>query len=638
MTWLRRMSSALLLVVPLIWDAALADERILAFHADIDVHADGSMNVTETITVRAEGRDIKRGIYRDLPTTYKDDLGNRVVVAYTNIGVLRDARPEPHHQKGMSNGIRVYIGDKNRYLKTGEYTYTFSYRTDRQLGFFDHHDELYWNVTGNGWAFPIDQASASVRLPSTVPGAEMRLEAYTGPTGAKGKDYEASLDFESRANFRTTVPLSRKEGLTIVVGWPKGHVTAPTTERRVEWFLQDNGAFVAGGVGLLVLLFYYGLAWSRVGRDPHPGIVIPRYEPPKGYSPASMRYVRRMGYDDRTFSAALVNLAVNGRLIIDDDDGDFELEKIPGATGKLAAGESALLKKLFAAGDRLKLKQSNHKPIKSAINAHRQSLQADYEKRYFKTNAGYTILGALISIAAVAAAVLMGPSIEEIAPAAFMVVWLSIWSFGVFALGKAVYTAWKNVGGFVGTVGAVTITLFALPFFGGEIMGVWFLSEFTGIATVATLLTLVLVNWLFYDWMKAPTRLGRKLLDDVDGFGDYLSVAEEDELRFKHPPEKTPELFERFLPYALAFDMEEVWGGKFSDVIANARRDGSYRHPNWYRGSNWNSNRIGSFSSSLGSSLSGAISSSSTAPGSSSGSGGGGSSGGGGGGGGGGGW
>jgi len=638
MSRLRRLASALLLTAPLVCNVALADERILDFHADIDVHADGSMDVTETISVRAEGREIKRGIYRDLPTTYRDALGNRVVVAYTNIGVLRDGVPEPHHQKGMSNGIRIYIGDKDRYLTAGEYTYTLSYRTDRQLGFFDDHDELYWNVTGNGWGFPIDQAGASVRLPSTVPGAEMRLEAYTGPSGAKGRDYEASLDFESRARFRTSVPLARNEGLTIVVSWPKGHVAEPTSERRVKWFLQDNGAIVAGGVGLLVLLFYYGLAWSRVGRDPDPGIVIPRYQPPKGYSPAAMRYVRRMGYDDRTFSAALVNLAVNGRLIIHDDDGDFELEKVSGATGKLAAGESALLAKLFSGGNRLKLKKSNHKRIKAAIDAHHRSLKTDYEKHYFKTNGGYTLVGVIISIVAVAGAVLTGPSIEEVAPAAFMVVWLSFWSFGVFALGKAVYTAWKNVGGFVGTLGAVTITLFALPFFGGEIMGVWFLSQFTGVAIVATLLVLVFVNWIFHDLMKAPTRLGRKLLDDVDGFGDYLSVAEEDELRFRHPPEKTPELFERLLPYALAFDMEEVWGGKFSDVIANARRDGSYQHPNWYRGSNWNSNRVGSFSSSLGSSLSGAISSSSTAPGSSSGSGGGGSSGGGGGGGGGGGW
>ncbi len=157
-------------------------------------------------------------------------------------------------------------------------------------------------------------------------------------------------------------------------------------------------------------------------------------------------------------------------------------------------------------------------------------------------------------------------------------------------------------------------------------------------ALVVILLIFIFVNWLFYELMKAPTRLGRKLLDEVEGFREYLVVAETDELRFKNPPEKTPQLFERYLPYALALDVEDVWGEKFSEIIERARRDGSYRQPNWYRGTRWQSHSAGAFGSSLGSSLSSTVSSSSTAPGSSSGSGGGGSSGGGGGGGGGGGW
>ncbi len=635
MTLLKRAFLVLLLLAPA---PMMAAERIVSFHADIDVRADGGMNVTETITIRAEGRNIKRGIYRDLPTDYRDTLGRRISVAYTDIGVLRDGRPEPHRETDQGNGIRITIGDKNHFLATGEYSYTLSYRTDRQLGFFDDHDELYWNVTGNGWRFPIDGASASVRLPSTVPGAEMVLEAYTGPAGTKGQDFEASLDIDSVAQFRTTRLLVGGEGLTIVVSWPKGHVVEPSADQRVDWFLEDNAALVAGAAGLVILLFYYALSWSRVGRDPQPGIVIPRYTPPKGYSPASMRYVRRMGYDEKIFSSALINLAVKGRLIIHDDDGDYMLEEVPGATGKLAAGESALLRRLFAEGGSLKLERKNHKRIKSAIRAHSQSLESDYEKRYFKSNASYTVLGVVISVLALAAVVIMSPSIPEMATAGFMVVWLSGWTFGVLALSRAVYMAWRNINGIVGATGAVFITLFALPFFGGEIMGVVFLAKAAGVAVVVILIILIFVNWFFYELMKSPTRLGRKLLDKVDGFRDYLLVAEKDELRFRHPPEKTPELFERYLPYALALDVEEVWGEKFSQVIARAQSDGSYRQPNWYHGSSWQSHSVGSFASSLGSTLASTISSSSTAPGSSSGSGGGGSSGGGGGGGGGGGW
>jgi uncharacterized membrane protein YgcG len=617
---------------------AQAAERIIRFHADIDVHGDGSMAVTETITVRAEGRNIKRGIYRDLPTIYRDAYGRRTVVAYTGIRVSRDGAPEPNHRKSMGNGIRIYIGDKNVHLKTGEYTYTLFYRTNRQLGFFDDHDELYWNVTGNGWAFPIEEAGATVRLPSSVPGAEMVLEAYTGPEGARGRDYEAALDLDSQARFRTSRRLGPNEGLTIVVSWPKGHVTEPTSGQRLEWMLADNAGYFAGFGGLLILLLYYGFVWSRVGRDPDPGVVIPRYTPPKGYSPASMRFVQRMGYDNKTFSAALINLAVKGHLVINDSSGDYVLEKKARGGDHLAPGEAALLRRLFASGNELTLERSNHARIRSAISAHSNRLEADYEKRYFRTNMAYTVLGVVISILALGAAVLMAPDIPEMEVAGFLVVWLSGWTFGVFMLSRAVIAAWRNASGFTGTAGALFITLFAIPFLGGEIVGAIFLAKAAGVAIVVTLIALIFVNWLFYQLMKAPTRLGRKLLDQVEGFYDYLVVAEKDELKFRHPPEKTPELFERYLPYAIALDVEDIWGDKFSEVIARAQQDGSYHAPGWYRGSSWNSRSVGSFSSSLGSSLSATIASSSTAPGSSSGSGGGGSSGGGGGGGGGGGW
>ena len=126
---------ALALLVPL---EAPADERILGFHADIDVHPDGSMSVTETITVRAEGDSIKRGIYRDLPTTWEDTNGRRTVVAYTDIGVRRDGVFETFHQKPQRNGIRIYIGkESDRFPIFGCSTYSPLYigvgERDREL-------------------------------------------------------------------------------------------------------------------------------------------------------------------------------------------------------------------------------------------------------------------------------------------------------------------------------------------------------------------------------------------------------------------------------------------------------------------------------------------------------------------------
>ncbi len=112
------------------------------------------MNVSETIHVRVTGEQIKRGIFRDFPTTYTDPAGNRYVVGFAVASVTRDGKPEAHHTEKRANGIRVYMGRKDHRVPPGEHSYTLTYTTDRQLGFFKQHDELYWNVTGNGWDIP----------------------------------------------------------------------------------------------------------------------------------------------------------------------------------------------------------------------------------------------------------------------------------------------------------------------------------------------------------------------------------------------------------------------------------------------------------------------------------------------------
>jgi uncharacterized membrane protein len=143
---------------------------------------------------------------------------------------------------------------------------------------------------------------------------------------------------------------------------------------------------------------------------------------------------------------------------------------------------------------------------------------------------------------------------------------------------------------------------------------------------------------LFYHLLKAPTFAGRKIMDQIEGFKLYLSVAEKERLNLLNPPEKTPALFEKYLPYALALDVENAWSEQFSEVLARAGTEAQPYTPVWYSGSSWDGFHTSRFTDSLGSSFASAISSSSSAPGSSSGSGGGGSSGGGGGGGGGSGW
>jgi hypothetical protein len=563
------MKRVALWIVLLPW-LAFADERILNYESDILVRQDGWIEVSETITVRAEGARIRRGIYRDYPTRYEDRFGNEVEVRYEPRSVLRDGRTEDFHSERRANGVRTYFGSADRLLSPGEYTYVYRYEAGRMLGFFDEYDELYWNVTGPGWEFPIDRASATVRFGFELPADSLAVEAYTGASGTKGRAYTASTG-DSRAQVETTAALGSGEGLTIAVSWPKGQVAQPGALQRARWLLTDNSNLLIACAGLLGILGWYIPIWRRHGRDPEEGPIVTRYEPPEGFSPASLRFIERMGYDDKAMTAAIVNLAVKGYLRIEKTGKVHILQQTDAATDAppLAAGEQALLGGLFSDGRRVELNNRNHELLGKAREKHRASLKRDYANRYFRTNGAMNLPAILIAIAASSIA---------------------------FAIG-----------------GPTPI-----------------------VVGIVILMLLVIVSFAIL--MKRPTLIGRKTLDQAAGFRDYLEIAEKEEMNLRNPPEKTPELFERYLPFALAMGVEHRWAERFAAIFAGLRGpgDASY-HPSWYGGA-WNVSNFSRTTSALTSGLGTAISSSVSPPGSSSGSGGGGSSGGGGGGGGGGGW
>ncbi len=558
---------ALLAVLLTAAPSAPAEERILSYHSDITVDAEAELTIAETIEVRAEGNRIQRGIYRDFPTDYRDRFGNHYRVTFDVLRVTRDGVEEPWHSERRQNGVRVYVGDASRRLAPGDYRYTITYRTNRSVGYFENHDELYWNVTGVGWDFSIDAASARVRLPGAIAAGDITVTGFTGPFGSRAREVETATR-SSEATIRATTELGPREGLTLVVTWPKGRVFEPSGMDRFGYLLLDNLGLLLALTTLVAVAGFLYLAWRRYGRDPEAGITFAHYEPPEGYSPGAVRYIRRMGYDNNTLTAAIVSLAVKGYLRIDQHGDDYTLEQ-KRSDEPLGPGEAALVNGLFADGMTLVLEQKNHARIGAAKRLHRKALKRHYQQTYFKNNAQWlvpTVVGSVLAFLAILAADLVTP---------------------------------------------LVVVVFLL----------------NGLLQAAALYL-----------MKSPTRRGRSLMDKLDGFELYLSVAEKDDLEIRHPPELTPELFERYLPFAIALGVATEWAEQFAAVLSgmSAAERSSYA-PHWYRG-DFHPHRVHRFVSDVGSSFSSAISSAGTPPGSSSGSGGGGSSGGGGGGGGGGGW
>jgi uncharacterized membrane protein YgcG len=621
-------------------------EEITSFHSDITLQADSSLQITETISVIAAGRQIRHGIYRDFPTDYADLLGNRYVVGFRMLSATLDSYPESFRVEEDSNGKRIYLGDANLFVANGPHVYTITYTTDRQLGFFKDHDELFWNVTGLGWGFPIRQASATVHLPLAIPGDQVKLSGYTGLKGSRQSEL-TTLAGESGLEFTTTRPLGAHEGLTILLAWPKGYFIEPTFSQKMHFFFRDNREALLLLAGFAIIIVYYLFVWSAVGRDPAKGVVMAIYEPPSGLSPAGMRYLQRMGFDNKTFSSAILDMAVRGFLTIKEQAGSYTLYTTGKPDSVLSEDERMIAASLFSGRNQIWLHNENHKPIRDSIKGLKNYLASTEQKTYFVTNSRYLIAPIAFSLL-IAVCYLAFLGSQKIPLFGFLTLWLSIWSLAVYGLVMNAVKKWKAalherssaLGEAAGAGKAILATVQAIPFSFFELMAFWFLWKATSFPFVVYVFACAAFHVFFFHVMKAPTFAGRRLMDQVEGFKMFLGAVDGDRLNRAMPPQQTPAVFERFLPYALALDVEQDWAEKFSALLAGASitpgvSNGHYA-PSFYSGNSWNGFPGANFASSFGSSFTSAISSSAMAPGSSGGAGGG--SGGGGGGGGGGGW
>lgn len=626
-----------------------AAEFIFSFHADIDVAKDGDLTVTETIEVNAEGDLIRRGIYRDFPLTFIDDEGRQRQVGFEILEVLRDGDTEPYHTEQESGAIRIYFGSSDELLDPGPHTYELTYRTDRQIRYFDTHDELFWNVTGTEWAFPIRLASATVMLPEGV--EPQALTYFTGAHGDTGKNARAS-SAGNQAEFITTRGLGAHEGLTIGVKLPAGSIDKPSAAQERWRFLKDNAGSLIGFVGLVLVALYYLRAWIVAGRDPAGGVIVPQWHPPDGASPALVNYIDNKGFGGEgwtALSAGLLNLAVKGLVTLDDLKKSIVVTRTAKPVeGKLPTGESVLLISVSGEGDSLVIDKANGSRVQTLGSRFRQSIEAEHRDKYYRANWGYIVGGVVLSALCLLALLFFGNLSEDgialvVVPAA-AAFFLSVFSV---SFGKSLGGA-RSLGQRIMSVVIVAFFGFVfLSIFGAVLAGLVASGIENGqLPILAAVGGIILLNLLFYFLMGAPTPIGRKMMDGIEGLRQYLTLAEQERMNMAGAPEMSPRHYETLLPYAVALGVERPWSETFQRWLATAAAGAAAAayHPNWYSGDGFGSgnfsDRMGGFASSMADTITSSLppppkSSSSGFSGSS---GGGGFSGGGGGGGGGGGW
>lgn len=486
---------------------------INSFSSEVFIPKDGKVRVTETIKVDFKGLQ-KHGIHRTI------DIEN---IKFKLSEVKQDGGEAQRKVTKSSDEVTIKIGDPDLTI-TGQHTYEVSYEVGKVITRFDDHDEFYWDVTGNDWPVPVEEAATTVTLEG-----ESQLEnvvCYTGAFGARERDCVASME-AGVARFETTASLPAGYGLTIVHGFSKGLVDDP-----VYW--GDILEVVWAVLGSLAAVGFVIYRWFRYGRDmwyrKHVILdpkakteikplfakqtVVPEFDPPEKLRPAEVGTLIDEQVDIHDISATIVDLAVRGYLRIGEDGKaptrgrgssaqsarrkkkvywfeklkDFETDE------KLAEYEKEILRGLFESGDKVELSDLENK-----FYTH----LSDIKKKLYEqlTTDGFFVQS----------------------PDKVRTRYLG---FGVMLLG---------------------ISAFAIP-----TLSVSALPTFLLLLPVSVLGLLLMV---FASFMPKKTAKGSEAIRRASGFKLFISKAEKHRQQFNERINR----FDQFLPYAMVFGVVGKW-------------------------------------------------------------------------------
>ncbi len=497
---------------------AAAVEEIRSFDAVIEVRSDGHVIVRERITYVFPGS--RHGIYRVIPESYVDESGKRSTVPIKVLSVTNEVGvPLRATVTTSSRGRSIRIGDPNVFV-SGEQVYVITYDVTGAVRYFTDHDELYWNVTGTEWEVPVRAASASVRLPSGIVRTDIRTRCFVGAHGSTSEDC-------LRATRENGAEFSAKGPLTVVVGWPKGHVAvlkAVVSRRAFSIALALLPLLIP--VAVFARLY---VVWRRHGRDPAGrGTTVVQYDPPAGTRPADVGFLMDERADVSDITATIVDLAVRGYLRITEIEkkgifskgSDFEFTELGGNRSEdqsLTSYERSILNVIFGfAGTSVKMSvlTANHAFHREIDKLQKKIGEEAVRKGYFP---------------------------EE--PA---VVRKRYFRYGIISVGVLVPVMFFAV--FLGDTGFTSIVAIAL----------------TSAAFFA-----------FAPLMARKTAAGVAATEHALGFKEYLARAEKYRLQWQ----EHEKMFEAFLPYAMVFGVVDKYTKAFAGIGLTPPDSGWYVGP-----------------------------------------------------------
>lgn len=505
---------------------ALAQRTLLItdFAADIRVNTDATIDVSETI--RAQFNGTWNGLYRTIPVDYRTPQGFNYTLRLDVQAVTDDVGNSLRYEssrEGPNRKLKIYVPgavDASR-------TVIVKYRVQNGLKFFDEHDELYWNVTGDQWDVPIERAHATIHLPAAVEG--IRTAAFTGGYGSQEAAATMGVTGADVA-LDTTRGLSFHEGLTLAVAWNPGVVMRPTPVQKAGDFARANGVLLIP-VGVLGLMTWL---WMRTGRDPRRRPIAVQYEPPATLTPAEVGTLVDNSPDMRDITASIVDLAVRGYVRIQETHEarflglgtrtqyTFALLRPARQWKDLQPHEEALLSALFSHTDGPARHDATSGDVIDDVKV------SDLQNTFYKHL----------------------PAIKD----------------RIFdqLVGKQYYLRRPD------QVRARFAVVAVLVVFGGVTAAAVLAL---GVAAVVAALVSGLIIAGFSYFMPARTVAGVRALESTLGFEEFLDRVEADRLE---RVVRTPEMFERFLPFAMALGVEHHWARAFEGIYTT--------QPGWYAG------------------------------------------------------
>jgi len=507
-----------------------AEEIINNFVTNIKINPDSSFHVQEKIDYDF-GNEEKHGIFRYI--VYKYNINDKdYSIEISNISVTDENNNKINFVVSDNRRIKnIRIGDAD-ILVSGRKTYIINYDVAKAINFFEDHDELYWNVTGNGWNILIENVETKVELPTSSPILDSQITCYAGAYGSKEtctsfdfKFAENSTEDVSGAVFHTK-DLLDTQGMSVVLGFAKDIVNIKVEEPLPTMSLPTMPLWLSiillivvfGGLPIFVLIVMI-LIWFYKGRDENlHDPIIAQYDSPDNLPPGVVGTILDERVDKQDVSSEIIYLAIAGYFKINRLETkkfliksvDYQLDKLKEADDNLKEYQKILLNAFFKKGNSVKLSTLKYELFADFKKATKEMYNFVSDNNYFvknptKVRLYYNIIGMVF-------------------------VGLGMFTFPV-------------------------LTMFSI--FGLGVSGV--------------------IIILFAQVMSKRTRKGIKAKNYILGLKEYIKVAEKERIKFHNAPEKNPQTFEKFLPYAMVFGLEKEWAKQFEGIYME--------EPAWYSGS-----------------------------------------------------